>query len=151
MAKTQIEVTKEFTFDAAHHLTKYYGKCERLHGHTYKLRVTVNGEIQENGMVIDFVILKRIVKKHILKHLDHHNLNEIIENPTAENIAQWIWNKLEDLEQLLTQEIEDPNLDEEIKNYLQNPDTELEKNSHTVKLSKIELFETPTSKVTITA
>jgi len=49
-------VTKDFNFDAAHFLTKYHGKCEHLHGHTYKLRVTVEGRVQENGLVLDFGI-----------------------------------------------------------------------------------------------
>ena len=58
-----LKVTKQFDFEAAHFLTKYHGKCERLHGHSYKLFVTVEGPLQENGMVIDFVILKKIVKE----------------------------------------------------------------------------------------
>lgn len=147
----RIQVTKEFTFDSAHHLTKYYGKCERVHGHTYRLKVTVSGEVQSNGMAVDFVILKRIIKKHILNKLDHHNLNDYFENPTAEVVAQWIWNELENIEDLLKEEIQDPNLDEEIKKYLQEPDSELLKANHEnkIQLEKIQLWETPTSSVTI--
>ena len=87
-------VTKEFSFDAAHNLVKYHGKCEKLHGHTYRLRVTVVGEPDDEGMVMDFLELKDIVKKEILAHLDHSYINELIEQPTAENIAKWAFDKL---------------------------------------------------------
>ncbi|SHH58566.1 6-carboxytetrahydropterin synthase QueD [Thermosipho atlanticus] len=87
-------VSKEFTFDAAHNLVKYHGKCENLHGHTYKLVVTVAGEKNEEGMVIDFLELKKIVQENVLNILDHAYINKIIKQPSAENIAEWIWEKL---------------------------------------------------------
>lgn len=87
-------VSREFTFDAAHFLTNYRGKCERLHGHTYRLRVTVEGHVRSDGLVIDFVLLKEIVKKRILDKLDHFLLNDIIKNPSAERIIVWIWKEL---------------------------------------------------------
>lgn len=86
---------KEFEFDAAHHLTKYHGKCERPHGHTYKLVVKLEGTPDEDDMVYDFVKLKRLVKDEILSHLDHHDLNDLLENPSAECIAVWVWDRLE--------------------------------------------------------
>lgn len=88
-------VTKEFSFDSAHYLPDYHGKCENMHGHTYKLQVTVEGEVQPDGMVIDFVKLKEIVKNKVIDKLDHKILNEIIANPSAENTAIWIWEQLE--------------------------------------------------------
>jgi len=88
-------VVKEFTFDAAHNLVQYHGKCEKLHGHTYKLQIVVCGEKDEEGMVIDFVELKEIVKREVLSYLDHAYINEIIPQPSAENIAEWIWERLE--------------------------------------------------------
>jgi len=88
---------KEFYFDSAHNLIKYKGKCENLHGHTYKLVVVIEGIPNDEGMIMDFVELKEIVKEHVLKYLDHAYLNDIIEQPTAENIAIWIWNRLYDL------------------------------------------------------
>ncbi len=87
-------VSRDFTFDAAHFLTDYHGKCERLHGHTYKLRVTLEGNIQKDGLVIDFVLIKKIVKKETLDKLDHFLLNDIIKNPSAECIIIWIWKRL---------------------------------------------------------
>ncbi|HLG25340.1 MAG TPA: 6-carboxytetrahydropterin synthase QueD, partial [Candidatus Gracilibacteria bacterium] len=113
-------VTKEFSFDSAHFLTNYYGKCERMHGHTYRLSVTLEGAVQSNGLVIDFVVLKRIVKKRVLDALDHCLLNDVLENPSAERIAVWIWGRLKNLQELLKEEMDDPNLTTEIKNLLQS-------------------------------
>ncbi|MCX7654335.1 MAG: 6-carboxytetrahydropterin synthase QueD [Fervidobacterium sp.] len=89
-------VVKEFTFDAAHNLVEYHGKCEKLHGHTYKLQVVVCGERDKEGMVIDFLELKQIVQNEVLNVLDHSYINDIIPQPSAENIAEWIWNRLKD-------------------------------------------------------
>ena len=114
-------VTKEFKFDAAHYLTRYHGACERLHGHTYKLQVTVEGEVQENGLVIDFLILKNIVQRQVISKLDHQNLNDFFENPTSELIVKWIWEQLEDLPSLLQKEKDDPNLPDNIKRFLVDP------------------------------
>lgn len=90
-------LSKDFVFDAAHNLERYRGKCESLHGHTYRLRVTLIGEPDEEGMIIDFVELKQIVTQHVLSLLDHNYLNMIIPQPTVENIARWVWNRLEPL------------------------------------------------------
>ena len=87
---------KDFTFDAAHNLVNYHGKCERLHGHTYRLRVVVEGTPDAEGMIIDFIELKAIVKERVLSRLDHAYLNEIISQPSAENISLWIWGELEE-------------------------------------------------------
>ncbi len=85
---------KEFEFDAAHNLINYHGKCERLHGHTYKLVVKLKGSPDHEDMVYDFVDLKKLVKKEILEDFDHRYINDFIKQPTAENIAVYIWNKL---------------------------------------------------------
>ena len=87
-------ISREFTFDAAHFLTNYHGKCERLHGHTYRLRVTFEGKVQKNCLVIDFVLIKQLVKKRILDKLDHFLLNDIIKNPSAEHVIIWVWEEL---------------------------------------------------------
>ncbi|MBN1325762.1 6-carboxytetrahydropterin synthase QueD [Candidatus Falkowbacteria bacterium] len=89
-------ITKVFTFDAAHHLPNYQGKCKNLHGHTYKLEVTLSGELERtSGMLIDFAKLKKIVKEDVLKEMDHAYLNDILKNPTAENLINLIWKKLD--------------------------------------------------------
>jgi 6-pyruvoyltetrahydropterin/6-carboxytetrahydropterin synthase len=87
-------ITREFVFDSAHRLEWEPGKCKQLHGHTYRLQVSVEGKLNENGIIINFTELKDIVKKKILDELDHKYLNELISNPTAENIVLWIWDKL---------------------------------------------------------
>jgi len=87
-------VKKIFTFDAAHNLVKYKGKCEKLHGHTYKLEVKVCGKLDDEQMLIDFSDLSRMVKEEVLVHLDHAYINDIIPQPTVEMIAKWIWDRL---------------------------------------------------------
>mgnify|MGYP006298465357 CR=1 FL=1 len=88
-------IKKCFKFDAAHNLISYHGKCEELHGHTYRLVVSVIGDPGEEGMVIDFTELKKIVGDKVISVLDHSYINNIIEQPTAENIALWIWKNIE--------------------------------------------------------
>jgi len=92
---------KVFKFDAAHKLECYHGKCEALHGHTYRLVVTVEGQPDHEGMVIDFVQLKALVQEKVISRLDHAYLNDVIPQPTAENISRWVWKELmEPLESL---------------------------------------------------
>ncbi len=141
-------VSKDFSFDSAHFLTKYYGKCEHLHGHTYKLRVTVEGDIQSNGLVIDFVVLKRLVKKHILDTLDHRLLNDFIENPSAERVIVWIWRRLADLPNMLKEELDDPNIAEELKKYIKdNENLDMMHSTETIRLAELQLWETADSSV----
>ncbi|MFA5174294.1 MAG: 6-carboxytetrahydropterin synthase QueD [Candidatus Pacearchaeota archaeon] len=87
-------IGKEFRFEAAHSLEWHNGKCKNVHGHSYKFHVLVKGEVDKAGMVIDFYELNEIINDEVLSFLDHSNLNDIIENPTAENISIWIWDKL---------------------------------------------------------
>lgn len=87
-------LSKEFIFDAAHRITDYQGKCEKLHGHTYRLKVTVKGDIKDDGMVIDFAVIKRVVQEKVIDKLDHSYLNDFFENPTTENVAYWIYSIL---------------------------------------------------------
>lgn len=87
--------TKIFTFDSAHQLKDYDGACANLHGHTYILHVTVKGPVKVDGLIIDFSIIKKVTKKLVLDLLDHKYLNDIISQPSAENITVWIWNQLE--------------------------------------------------------
>jgi 6-pyruvoyltetrahydropterin/6-carboxytetrahydropterin synthase len=81
------------TFSAAHFLRDYKGKCENLHGHNWKVQVTVRGPHPDksSGMLVDFGIIKKALKKS-LDTLDHRNLNEDVDffrihNPSAENLA----------------------------------------------------------------
>ena len=86
---------KEFDFDAAHYLPDYHGKCERLHGHTYKLVVQVEGTPDAEGMIIDFIELKKKVQDLAISKLDHSCLNDLLTQPSAENIAIWVWQQIE--------------------------------------------------------
>lgn len=94
-----MELFKEFTFEAAHRLPNLppEHKCSRLHGHSYKVRVDVSGPLQEDpGWVIDFGDIKSAWKQ-LEDSLDHRYLNEIpgLENPTSEVLAIWIWTRLQ--------------------------------------------------------
>jgi 6-pyruvoyltetrahydropterin/6-carboxytetrahydropterin synthase len=88
-------IGKEFTFDSAHNLINYNGRCANLHGHTYKLHVISSDKVKKNGLVLDFGEIKDIVNKKVISVLDHKYLNEIIKQPSAENISIWIWKQLE--------------------------------------------------------
>ena len=92
-----IEVTKEFTFDSCHQLLAYNGPCERLHGHTYKLQVTIKGTPDHRGMVLDFKDLKKVCKEKIVDILDHYNLNDKLDfNTTAENMVVYFYDVIKD-------------------------------------------------------
>lgn len=82
-------VAKRASFDAAHYLPKYEGKCKNLHGHHWVVELAVKGPVQESGMVVDFTLLKEFLDS-IVEKFDHHLLNDLIQNPTAENICLWI-------------------------------------------------------------
>lgn len=90
----RLSVTRIFTLDAAHQLPDYPGPCARLHGHTYRLEVTVGGNPDLSGMVIDFADLKKLVATNVLDHFDHTFLNDLIPNPTVENVADDFLNRL---------------------------------------------------------
>ncbi len=94
--KKRVLVSKEFTFDAAHHLHCYEGKCKNLHGHTYKVIFGISGFVDEIGLVIDFGDIKEIWKREIEIYLDHRYLNETLPkmNTTAENMVVWIYEKM---------------------------------------------------------
>lgn len=96
--KKRVLVSKEFTFDAAHHLHCYEGKCKNLHGHTYKVVFGISGFVDEIGLAIDFGDIKAIWKEKIEIYLDHRYLNETLPkmNTTAENMVVWIYEKMAD-------------------------------------------------------
>jgi 6-pyruvoyltetrahydropterin/6-carboxytetrahydropterin synthase len=112
-------ITREFTFEAAHHLPDHRGKCRRPHGHSYRLQISLRGPIisapgeSSDGMVMDFDDLKTIVNSTILEQLsdavtrgpaaqpvekggmDHNDLNALTGiRTTAENLVHWIWDAL---------------------------------------------------------
>jgi 6-pyruvoyltetrahydropterin/6-carboxytetrahydropterin synthase len=108
----KVKVSRKAHFNAAHRLYRrdwsfekndtVFGLCNNpnYHGHNYELVVSITGEIdQETGFVIDMKVLKDLIKEKIEDQLDHKNLNVEVEwfktvNPTAENIAVYIWNQL---------------------------------------------------------
>lgn len=95
------QIFKEFTFEAAHRLPFVPAdhKCHRLHGHSFRVEVHVGGEVDAStGWIVDFADIKTAFKP-LYNQLDHNYLNEIdgLENPTSENLAVWIWDRLEEM------------------------------------------------------
>ncbi len=93
-----VTITKIITFDSSHKLLNYNGKCKNLHGHTYKIEVSLRNRVNlQTDMVIDFGILKQVINDYVIEPLDHKYLNDeiLLFNPTAENMLSWIWERLE--------------------------------------------------------
>ena len=94
----RVRLTRDFTFEAAHLLPKAPEghKCRRLHGHSFRVEVTVAGEVDPaTGWLLDYGAIREQVEP-IRRQLDHYYLNEIsgLENATSENLARWIWDRL---------------------------------------------------------
>jgi 6-pyruvoyltetrahydropterin/6-carboxytetrahydropterin synthase len=92
------EVTVEQSFSAGHALREYKGKCENVHGHNYRVQVTVEGEqLNRIGLLVDFVELKRVVRE-IIAYLDHQFINDLEPftriNPSAENMAKYFYDEV---------------------------------------------------------
>lgn len=88
-------ICRRFHFDAAHKLPNYNGLCANLHGHRWFLEVEVAGNIDtHSGMIMDFGVLKNVVNFMVIDVLDHKYLNDVFENPTAENMIVWIVEQL---------------------------------------------------------
>jgi 6-pyruvoyltetrahydropterin/6-carboxytetrahydropterin synthase len=120
----RVMVSKEFTFDAAHHLHEYEGKCKNLHGHTYRAVFGISGYVDEIGMMLDFGDIKDIWKEKIETYLDHRYINEMLPpmNTTAENMVVWLFEQME-------RELQERNI----------------KGNQEFRVEFVRLFETPTS------
>ena len=102
-----MDIFKVFTLEAAHRLPNVPEghKCARLHGHSFRVEIHLNGEIgAESGWVMDFADVKAAFRP-LYDQLDHHYLNDIagLENPTSERLAVWIWDRLKPALPLLSE------------------------------------------------
>jgi|SRR5215472_3667420 len=91
------EVTVEDSFAAGHYLRHYKGKCENPHGHNYKVRVTLAGEVLDRaGLLVDFKDLRDVIKQ-VIERLDHQMINDLEPfttlNPSAENLAKYFYDE----------------------------------------------------------
>jgi len=92
------EVSVEQTFAAGHALRNYKGACENVHGHNFKIQVTIEGqELDGTGMLVDFLDVKQSMGA-VISRLDHKFLNDVppfdVKNPSAENIAEYFYEEL---------------------------------------------------------
>ncbi len=93
-----MRITQAFSFEAAHflpHVPEGH-RCRRMHGHSYRVELTLEGPVEPHtGWVVDFFEVEAAFEP-VLRRLDHYCLNEVegLENPTAENIALWVWERV---------------------------------------------------------
>ena len=88
-------VTRSFTFEAAHQLPWHPGRSRNLHGHHYRLEVTLEGPVGPDGIVVDFDELADRFGGLVSERYDHRYLNDLVDNPTAELLAADAWKQLE--------------------------------------------------------
>lgn len=98
----RVELTKAFTFEAAHRLPMVPPdhKCARMHGHSFRVEICVAGEIDARmGWLVDYADITAVVEPLLLRELDHRALNDVpgLENPTSENVCVWLWQRLQPL------------------------------------------------------
>jgi 6-pyruvoyltetrahydropterin/6-carboxytetrahydropterin synthase len=92
------EVTVEETFAAGHALRGYHGKCENVHGHNYRVELTMEGaELDSIGLLVDFVEVKKMIHT-VVDYLDHRFINDLPPfdkvNPSAENLAKYFYDEI---------------------------------------------------------
>lgn len=89
-----VDLDRTYTAEAAHWLPSVPmgHKCGRMHGHSYRITITITGEVGADGMAMDFADIDAAVKPVVDNRLDHNLLNDTVANPTSENLAIWLWN-----------------------------------------------------------
>ena len=95
----RVALSTDYTFEAAHrlpHVPRDH-KCFRMHGHSYRVEVTIAGEVDARmGWLQDFADITDVVEPLLKRELDHRTLNDVpgLENPTAEILCAWLWERL---------------------------------------------------------
>jgi len=93
-----MDLDVEFNFCCSYHLPFYDGVCKPLHGHHYRMLVSITGKPDpKSGMIVDFEELRQLVLDNAVNVVDHRNLNDFMENPTVENLIVYFWDRLKPL------------------------------------------------------
>jgi queuosine biosynthesis protein QueD len=96
----RVELTRSYTFEAAHRLPMVPAdhKCARMHGHSFRVEVEVAGQVDPRmGWLVDYADITAVVEPLLMSELDHRTLNDVagLENPTSENLCRWLWQRLQ--------------------------------------------------------
>lgn len=93
-----VELMRRYTYEAAHWLPMVPEdhKCHRMHGHSYTVEVIIAGPVQDDGMLLDYADIDNAVNPFV-RQLDHHTINDVIPNSTAELQCKWFWDNLVDV------------------------------------------------------
>ena len=101
MSDKKFYIRKNFKFHASH-AVKIHGAFENQHGHTFFASITYTGNKNEDGIIVDFQELERFIQREILSSIDKTDLNKSFQNPTTENIAEFIWSRAENFARGIT-------------------------------------------------
>jgi len=139
-----MEVTKIFKWDCAHRLRYHQGLCRNIHGHTYKMEVSVEGKVNDAGMIIDFGDLKKLVNEVIINKVDH-SLILWVKDPLYKSLKRMDKRRKQPFNFRIYPLLGEPTAENMAKHFFRTLYTEIERRRIPIILTKIKVWETPTS------